>query len=81
MRKITVMLEALQIMLAGEFWLRKAMQALFRPDIFERMIASVHSSTTKSASVKLLFDQCWHLSLVLYPLHAPLDLQNLSAVA
>ena len=27
--------EALQIMLAGEFWLRKAKQALFRPDIFE----------------------------------------------
>ena len=29
------MLEALQIMLAGEFWLSKAMQALFRPDTFE----------------------------------------------
>ena len=22
------------------------------------------------------FDQCWHLSLVLYPLHAPLDLKT-----
>ena len=29
------MLEALQIMLAEEDWLSKAMQALFRPDIFE----------------------------------------------
>ena len=24
------------------------------------------------------FDQCWHLSLVLYPLHAPLDLKTCS---
>ena len=24
------------------------------------------------------FDQCWHLSLVLYPLHAPLDLNTCS---
>ena len=47
-------LEAFQIMLAGEYWLSKAMQALFRPDIFESMIASVHSSTTKRAAVKLL---------------------------
>ena len=71
--KITVMLEAFHIMLAGEYWLSKAMHPKFLPN---GLIASVHFSTTTNASVKLFFDQCWHLSLVLYPLHAPLDLKT-----
>ena len=67
--KITVMLEAFHIMLAGEYWLSKAMHPRFLPN---GLIASVHFSTTTNASV----NQCWHLSLVLCPLHAPLDLKT-----
>ena len=71
------MLEALQIMLAGEFWLSKAMQALFRPDT--RMNDCVGAlKHDQERLCETAFDQCWHLSLVLYPLHAPLDLKTCS---
>ena len=66
LHKISVMLEAFHIMLAGEYWLSKAMQTLFRPDIF-KWIDRVWA---------LDFDQHWHLSLVLCPLHCPLDLKT-----
>ena len=47
------MLEAFHIMLAGEYWLSKAMQALF-PQISSNGLVSAHLSTTNSGSVKLL---------------------------
>ena len=49
--------------------------ALFPQTSSNGWIASVHLRTTRSASMKLLIDQRWHLSLV-YLFHAPLDLKT-----
>ena len=54
LHKTTVMLEAFHIMLPGAYWLSKAKQALFPQISSNGLTASVHLSTSRSASVKLL---------------------------
>ena len=76
LHKTTVMLEAFHIMLAGAYWLSKAKQALFPHISSFGLTASVHLSTSRSASVKLLLTSAGIGRWSCIRLHAPLDLKT-----